>query len=296
MQKIAKPTPPILNDSFDPFDLNFNPETYAQGKSHFQITFIFIWSQLRRQAMNDFYAFCRLADDISDCEGLSNSRRFILIQKIETWVKSDQMIGHLYWDRFKNACRLFSISNEALIGILNGVKSDIGKSEIRIKTWAELDEYCYLVACCVGEVVLSILGANGPRAKDYAYHLGRCVQYLNIMRDIEEDLALGRIYVPEEFLKAKSVSLLSLDIRSELYRRALQFRNNARPYSLKCLPAELMVGVYIEGATKYWRFGNIRKLTSSEKIWAVIQSGWNSISAITINPWLKFFRFKRFYF
>lgn len=227
----------------------------------------------------DFYSFCRLADDISDDEGLSESRRHDFLDHLTAWVMNESRIGHPFWDRFLSEKQSLGIRNSSLIGIIEGVRTDL-KREVRIETWEELDLYVYRVACCVGEAVLATLGANGPKADSYSLAMGSCLQYLNIMRDIDEDLKRNRIYIPEEFLKRRSVDFCRVEIREEFYRRALQFRSQAHPYSWKCFPAEMMAGVYLMGAKKYWRFGNPKRLSRLEKLISLFEASRQMLAGV----------------
>jgi len=254
----------------DPFSLTFSPADHAAQKSHFQLTFLFVPSHQRRQALADLYAFCRLADDIADQPDLEISFRKSRIAQLRGWVLAKEAVGHPFWDRFLKERNRYQIDDQSLLGVLDGVLKDI--EQRTFKTWTELDEYVYGVACCVGEAVLCIVGANeGTSAKNYAYEMGRCLQYLNIMRDLEEDHANGRLYVPQEFMHSLDSQLDENErlqkIRDELYRRALLFKASARPYSLRCVIAELMAGLYLEASKSYWRWGNPRRLSKAEKIY-----------------------------
>ncbi|MBN8554004.1 MAG: squalene/phytoene synthase family protein [Deltaproteobacteria bacterium] len=264
-------------EAFDPFSPAFSPENYSEGKSHFQITFYFVWEQKRRQALADLYAFCRIADDISDQKDLDKETRQNLIESIRHWVKTGEPKSHPFWSRFLKARKEFQIPDRALMGILDGVSQDIDRERVEFQTWVELDLYIYGVACCVGECVLAILGANSPEAKNYADAMGKCLQYLNIMRDIEEDETNGRIYIPREFLKTLTKDRFPPihclpDIRRELFSRAMTFRQNAQPYSKKCLPAELMAALYIRASQKYWRHGNPKRLSGFQKFWISLKT------------------------
>ena len=259
-------------DVIDPFSPTFSPENYSQGKSHFQVTFYFVWEKKRRQALSDLYAFCRIADDIADQQNIDRETKHHLIEAIRNWVKTGEPKSHPFWSRFLKARKEFEIPDRALAGILDGVSQDIDRERVEFQTWKELDLYIYGVACCVGECVLAILGAHSPAAKNYADAMGKCLQYLNIMRDIEEDEANGRIYIPREFLKTLTKDRFPPihclpDIRRELFSRAMTFRQTAQPYSKKCLPAELMAALYIRASQKYWRHGNPKRLSKFQKIW-----------------------------
>ncbi len=151
---------------------------------------------------------------------------------------------------------------------------------LTFETWQELNDYVQGVAVCVGEVVLQILGVRDSNSSAYAQGMGRCVQYLNILRDIDEDFAEGKIFIPREYLQTLGISDFSKPFsseakqkaREELWRRAVNYRAHVQPSSIKCLPAEVMVGVYMEGAQKYWRHGDSQRLTSFEKLVAAIKS------------------------
>lgn len=167
------------------------------------------------------------------------------------------------------------------MGILNGVAHDLAQEEnfVEFKTWDDLNAYVQGVACDVGQGVLQIVGASGPRAKDYSTYLGRCVQYLNIMRDLEEDVENDRYYLPlcllEEMKISRNEKLGASEfsqLRFELYHRAIEYRKKAVPYSWKCFPAEIMVGIYIRASKKYWRYGNNQRLKSYEALPAILFS------------------------
>jgi phytoene/squalene synthetase len=258
-------------EGFDPLALDFSPSAYAADQSHFQISFLFVWSKSRKTSLSDLYAFCRLADDIADCEGLEASTRRVLLESLRAWVRRQTPIGHPFWDRFLEERRSYAIPDPVLEGILTGVSRDFDPKPF--ETWGELDSYVYEVACCVGEAVLCILGAAGNEASEYAWQMGRALQYLNIMRDLQEDRANGRSYIPQEFMRTLKNSeaeiFLSQEklqlVREEFYKRAIGFRYYARPYSWRCLIAELMAGLYFHASARYWRFGNPKRLSFLEK-------------------------------
>jgi phytoene synthase len=86
----------------------------------------------------------------------------------------------------------------ALRDFCAGMRDDLGG--LRIDSEAELDAYCYRVAGTVGVVMTALLGSTSPEADRHAAALGIAMQRTNILRDIDEDLAAGRRYIPEETL------------------------------------------------------------------------------------------------
>jgi 15-cis-phytoene synthase len=93
--------------------------------------------------------------------------------------------------------RRHEIPREALADFCAGMEQDL-RGE-RFATDADVDRYCYRVAGTVGIVMTAVLGANAPeRARPAAAALGMAMQRTNILRDIDEDAANGRVYVSEE--------------------------------------------------------------------------------------------------
>ncbi len=128
------------------------------------------------------------------------------------------------------------IPAEPLLELVRGVEMDLTPRPFA--TRVELDAYCYRVAGTVGEMMAAVLGARDPVALAPAADLGRAMQLTNILRDVAEDLARGRLYLPLDDLAAAGVGVADLargrvdgafrrlmaaeiDRARRLYRRAL---------------------------------------------------------------------------
>ena len=74
-------------------------------------------------------------------------------------------------------------------------------TQTRYLDFANLQQYCHLVAGVVGEVAAGIFGQTDPRTTDYAHKLGLALQLTNIIRDVGEDAVRGRVYLPIEDLQ-----------------------------------------------------------------------------------------------
>ncbi|MEM7290339.1 MAG: phytoene/squalene synthase family protein, partial [Pseudomonadota bacterium] len=94
--------------------------------------------------------------------------------------------------------------------LIEGVELDQGA--VRLKTWSELDRYCYLVAGVVGLIMTRIFGLADRQYEQQAIELGNAMQLTNILRDIAEDLERDRIYLPEEELSGYGIT--ETDLRS----------------------------------------------------------------------------------
>ncbi|MGH7963114.1 MAG: presqualene diphosphate synthase HpnD, partial [Candidatus Binatia bacterium] len=154
------------------------------------------------------YAFCRFLDDITDQPGASSQRQNgnrteYLATLLDTWREE---LRHCYTgtprhpiaQALADTVRRFSIRQEHLAGIIDGVEMDLSRT--RYQTFTELYDYCYHVASLVGLVCIEIFGYRNAGARDYAVNLGVALQLTNILRDVGEDAQRGRIYLPSEDL------------------------------------------------------------------------------------------------
>src|SRR5207302_2705872 len=87
----------------------------------------------------------------------------------------------------------------------DGMEMDI-VSDIRAPDFATLDVYCDRVASAVGRLCVRVFGLETADGIALAHHLGRALQLTNILRDLDEDAAVGRLYLPREALDAASIT------------------------------------------------------------------------------------------
>ena len=161
----------------------------------------------QREAMYSLYAFCRAVDDIADERGPSTSAQ--RLAGLERW-RADiaaMFAGgappHLM--RLADAVRAFDMQQEDFGAVLDGMAMDAAQ-DIRAPDWATLDLYCDRVASAVGRLSVRIFGLAPELGEPLAFHLGRALQLTNILRDIDEDAAAGRLYLPREALDAAGVA------------------------------------------------------------------------------------------
>ncbi|WP_027891330.1 phytoene/squalene synthase family protein [Calidithermus chliarophilus] len=151
------------------------------------------------------YAACRLGDDAVDESPDPRA-------DLERWW---QGLGRAYarepqaeWERALSwALERWEIPREAFADMHQGFAADLGA--VRLQSSAELMNYCYQVAGTVGRMIAPIGGA-GPEAEEAAVKLGQAMQLTNCLRDVGEDLALGRVYLPAELLLRYGVALEDL--------------------------------------------------------------------------------------
>ena len=160
----------------------------------------------QREAMYEVYAFCRAVDDIADDSGA----RSVRIGMLDRW-RAD--IGRLFagggtTELTKGLAvpvQTFDLKEEDFLAIIDGMEMDVAR-DIRAPDWDELDLYCDRVASAVGRLSVRIFGIEDDRGRELSHHLGRALQMTNILRDLDEDAGMGRLYLPKEALAEAGIT------------------------------------------------------------------------------------------
>jgi phytoene synthase len=176
-------------------DTNYG--TTASGSSFY--TAMRILPREQREAMFQIYSFCRKVDDIADSDGPREAR----LAALQEW-RDD--IDALYRGnpppRLKDyvaSVKQFDLQREDFLAVVDGMEMDVPQ-DIRAPDMATLDLYCDRVASAVGRLSVRVFGLPHDDGILLAHHLGRALQLTNILRDIDEDAGLGRLYLPREGL------------------------------------------------------------------------------------------------
>ena len=171
--------------------------TTASGSSFYAA--MRILPRAQREAMFQIYSFCRQVDDIADSDGPREER----LAALQQW-RDD--IDALYQGhpppRLKDyvaSVKTFGLKREDFLAIVDGMEMDVPQ-DIRAPDLATLDLYCDRVASAVGRLSVRVFGLPENDGIQLAHHLGRALQLTNILRDIDEDAGLGRLYLPREGL------------------------------------------------------------------------------------------------
>lgn len=182
----------------NPAELSLHP---AHGVSNMRFALWWMPSDRRRDALL-FYRFCRTIDDIADEEGRSATEKEDLLGR---WLGAVE--GGLP-EGLEQLVERNGIDRRLLAEIVQGCASDITPRPFA--TIAELESYCWQVACAVGLVSVRIFGCEDPQSEQCAEHLGHALQLTNIIRDVGEDARRGRIYLPLEVLQRRGVDTAGL--------------------------------------------------------------------------------------
>jgi squalene synthase HpnD len=154
----------------------------------------------RREAVFEIYSFCRAVDDVADAGGPRPPR----IAQLAQWRSDvDQLYAGTPPPRLKGLDeprRRFALERADFAAIIDGMEMDVVE-DIRAPDWAKLDRYCDRVASAVGRLCVNVFGLARADGVELAHHLGRALQLTNILRDLDEDASLGRLYLPREALR-----------------------------------------------------------------------------------------------
>jgi len=158
-----------------------------------------------REAMYAVYGFCRIVDDIADDQTrpIPEQRR-----ELDAW-RAD--IEALYAGRdpgravmLKGAVARYDLAKADVLAVIDGMQMDLeGIVRPDLET---LYLYCDRVAVAVGLLSVKVFGMRDAEGRPLAHHLGRALQLTNVLRDLDEDAAMGRLYLPDELLTKAGVT------------------------------------------------------------------------------------------
>jgi 15-cis-phytoene synthase len=230
-------------------------------KTSFYYSFLVLPPEQRR-AIFAVWDFCRAVDDDVDepSEGRPAGAAAVALWRAELARCYEGGVPETpQGQRLQPFVARFELPRQAFEDVIDGVAMDLDRT--RYATFDDLFEYCRRVASAVGLICVRIFGCRGEGASAYALNLGVALQLTNIIRDVPEDLARGRLYLPLEDLAAHgctpedlAAGRLTPEIRAliafecgrarQFYARAVE----ARPRSdgRRLIAADIMRAVYFE--------------------------------------------------
>lgn len=170
----------------------------------------FYWSMRllpkeKRAAMFAIYAFCRAVDDIADETAPASQKR----RELDGWREELARLGSgtprtAIGRALAAATERFGLVQDDLLGVIDGVEMDV-VGTVQAPDMVTLELYCARVAGAVGLLSLKVFGADSAEARHGALALGHAMQLTNILRDLAEDAARGRLYLPRELLEEHGI-------------------------------------------------------------------------------------------
>jgi phytoene synthase len=195
-------------------DFRFCRDLTRQSASSFYYALRFLPSA-RRKALYAVYAFCRAVDDAADESDPADAPRLVGEWRTELDRLYRGVPLHPVTVALAASLERFPIPHSALSAIIDGVEMDLVKR--RYADFAELELYCRRVASAVGLACIEVFGYRNAATRDYAIDVGLALQLTNIVRDVSEDAARDRIYLPQEDLDRFGVSVE--DLLRSVYNR-----------------------------------------------------------------------------
>ena len=159
-----------------------------------------------REAMFAIYAFCRMVDDIAD-DGVGSRE-----ERHDALLRWRLDLDALYADDdarlskfLKEPVSRYGLRKQDFLAVIDGMEMDVA-DDIRAPELAVLDLYCDRVASAVGRLSIKVFGMEEGAGFRLAHHLGRALQLTNILRDLDEDAAMGRLYLAREHLEQAGIA------------------------------------------------------------------------------------------
>ena len=171
------------------------------GKTYYWSTFLL--PRVKRHHVHALYAFCRYADDIVDDLGpVPVAERVRALDDLRDRFFADLEAGrseHLVLKAVVHTVRAFDLDPGCFRRFLRSMAMDF--TVAAYETFDDLLDYMDGSAAVIGEMMLPILEPSGPDALRHARDLGIAFQLTNFLRDVDEDLERGRVYLPQETLR-----------------------------------------------------------------------------------------------
>lgn len=214
------------------------------AKSNLAFTLMDLPEQTRIH-MAQFYAFCRIVDDIVDEPGMSPEERHAALDRWTDIVLNKVTPSHGVEHEVHAMVQELKLDTEPMLELISGCRGDI--DPVQPKTREDLLAYAYKVAACVGITSATVMGAS-PAAKDYAVALGYALQLVNILRDIAEDCRkYNRFYIPADDMALFGVTHEDIRRQHYTYRmRQLLAYEAALAEKFFCEAEELYMALSVE--------------------------------------------------
>jgi len=251
----------------------------------------------KRRAMYAIYAFCRIVDDIADGPGLETEK----MSRLKCWRDElDRLFNGTPTDpvaiALMHPVKAYDLKKNDFLAVIDGMERDSG-SQVRITDEQDLESYCDAVACSVGRLANQVFGVGPKEGHAIAGALGQALQLTNILRDVAEDAANDRMYIPRSVLLRHGIdsddpsivihhpdfSLACQDLADLAlghYETADQMLGGYERSVMR--PAVMMMETYRRVLQKLQKRGwrNIDhpvRLSGAEKLMIMVRYGWLSI-------------------
>lgn len=171
---------------------------------NFYYSFVFLPHE-RSDSMSAVYAFSRYCDDVSDSgDPAKAAEHFEQCREMLKRAFAGDTSAHPMLPALADTATKFQIPTDHFYELIKGTEMDLTVK--RYENFDRLYNYCYHVASVIGFFCIHIFGFSDPAAKKFAEYRGIAFQLTNILRDVREDAAMGRIYLPLDDLRKHGIS------------------------------------------------------------------------------------------
>lgn len=257
----------------------------------------------KRMHMAQFYAFCRIVDDIVDEPGMTEEERHLALNRWTDIISMKVTAAPGVEEEVQKLVKDLQLDISPMLELIDGCRGDI--CPVQPKTREDLLAYSYKVAACVGITSATVMGAS-EAAREYAISLGYALQLVNILRDVAEDCRkYGRFYLPSDDMELFGVT--QEDIRNQRYNYRMRqllayeaalaekFFGDAEAYYQQLsvedrnalIPAQAMSLIYHTILTKmqddeYRVFERRYSVNNFRKLWFLLRARLGTVSMPTM--------------
>ena len=159
----------------------------------------------KRNAMFAIYAFCKKVDSIADSREI-NKKKISKIKKLRKEINEifKNNLNNNFNKTLKYYIDVHKLKKKYFLDIVKGVEMDVNNIMI-CPNKKIFNLYCYRVAGAVGLISLQIFGDYNKKTKSFGLYLAKALQITNILRDINQDKTMGRMYIPKEILNKAGI-------------------------------------------------------------------------------------------
>jgi phytoene synthase len=206
-----------------------------------------LFDEATRESTVMLYAWCRHCDDVIDGQEMghgqregsreNNLQKLLELEEQTRRACAGQRCDHPAFEGLAEVVRRHKLSVDLPLAHLSGFRMDV--EDVRYRSMADTLLYCYRVAGVVGLMMAKVMGARDAATLDRACDLGIAFQLTNIARDVVEDAAIGRVYLPEEWLVDAGIPVDRLaepQYREALAGVAARLVEAADPYYASSVP------------------------------------------------------------
>lgn len=232
-----------------------------KSASNLALAFILLPRE-KRDTMSALYAFCRAVDDVADEDSVPVDQRRAQLAAWREDIRracKNQPPEFAANREFQSVIQKFKLPFALFDELIRGCEMDL--DTLRYADYEQLELYCHRVASVVGLLSIEIFGYQNPACREYAVYLGKALQFTNILRDVKNDAARGRIYLPQIELEKFNVAeddILNSRYSENYFALAQTVAAQAKHFyalARQTLPAEdrrAMVAAELMGSV-YWR-------------------------------------------